>query len=190
MRRRRRKKRRQERRRRRRKRDNPLTLKINQSINQGLNGGLNSAYTWSENFFSGTSDPWNSFRLLRASLNIVLFVKICTWPQINQIYRNHGAINRAIEENVKKISWNVANILHVSKECFFSYSLDRKNGTRAAELSGPGTGNITSTLRTCQLEELNLLESYRIKRVSQRHIPCEVQQMCAGGIWPFSPSIY
>lgn len=83
--------------------------------------------------------------------------------QRNKIYRNHGTINRAIEENVNKISWNVANILHLSKECFFSYPLERKNGTEAAELSCPGTGNITSTLITCQLEKFNLLKSYRYR---------------------------
>lgn len=160
----------------------------NRSINRGLNGGLNSVHTWNENVFSGNVRA--SFRLLWAGLNFFLFIKICTWPQINQIYRNNGAINRAIEENVNKISCNVANILHLSKECFFSYSLEGKNGTRAAELSCPGTGTITSALRTCQLEKLNLLESYRIKKGSQWHIPHEVQEMCAGGIWFFSPCIY
>lgn len=68
---------------------------------------------------------------------------------------------------MNKISCNVANILHLSKECFLSYSLERKNGTRAAELSCPGTGNITSALRTCQLEKLNFGGSYRIKKGSQ-----------------------
>lgn len=146
------------------------TLNRRPSNQSRLNGGLNSVHTWSENFSSGTSDPLSSFRLLWASLNIVLFIKMCTWPPINQIYRNE-AINRPIEENVNEMSWNVANILHLSKECFFSYSLERKNGTGAAELSCPGTGNMTSTLSTCQLEKLNLLEFYRIERGSQRYIP-------------------
>jgi hypothetical protein len=55
----------------------------------------------------------------------------------------------------------------MSKECFFNYPLERENGTRVAELSCPGTSNISSTLLTCHLKKFNILKSYRIERVNQ-----------------------
>lgn len=76
------------------------------------------------------------------------------------------------------------------QKMFPKLSFGKENGARAAELSCLGTGNITSTLIPCQLEKFNLLEFYRIERVSQHHSPCKVQYMSTCRICSISPSVH